>query len=109
MARTIHSSSDLCFSIRDYSIYPGPEKPGSPAPALFKLALEDGGFVKTETWTKANPLSRADEQAWDAYGAGHADGAVFHAMRWQRVLDQAYGRPHHHIAVKDKDGIRGIL
>lgn len=65
--------------------------------------------MKIRLWTDKEPMSAAEEAAWDAYAAGHSGGTVFHRRRWQRILDLAYRRPHYHLAVQDGGAYKGIL
>jgi FemAB-related protein (PEP-CTERM system-associated) len=66
--------------------------------------------VKTVIWTRGEVISGEDRRAWDDYVAAHEEGTVFHAMRWQDILEKAYRRHHYHMAVRDESGaIKGVL
>lgn len=65
--------------------------------------------MDVKIYTKANPMASEEALEWDRYAGGHADGTVFHSLRWQEILDRSYQRPHFHIAVRQEGRMRGLL
>jgi FemAB-related protein (PEP-CTERM system-associated) len=65
--------------------------------------------MEVKVWTPENPPSEADWRAWDAYAAAHKGGTIFHSARWLEIINRAYRRPYHHMAVLEGGALKGLL
>lgn len=65
--------------------------------------------MKVKINTQTDPMSVEESRNWDAYAGRHAEGTVFHSLKWQGILDRSYRRPHFHLSVRDGDRILGLL
>ena len=46
---------------------------------------------------------------WDAFVDAHPDATAYHAWRWKRVFEQAFGHQTVYLAAVEADEIRGVL
>lgn len=53
--------------------------------------------------------SNASESEWDAFVGAHPDASGYHAWRWRRVFEEAFGHDTMYLAAREDGRIVGVL
>jgi FemAB-related protein (PEP-CTERM system-associated) len=54
-------------------------------------------------------LDNADENAWDAFVRGAAEGTFFHLSGWRKVIESAFHHPTYYLVARRDGRVTGVL